>query len=80
MLTKYLQLFTLFLMPEQRLSEGMAVLGCIREIQMTELIISLPNSLNGYIPITHINDHFNSQINASMAADTEVVNFFTYVP
>ena len=51
---------------EQILSEGMLVLGCIREIQTTELIVSLANSLNGYIPITSINDQVNKQLKDSM--------------
>ena len=49
----------------------MKILGCIREIQTTELVINLPNSLNGYVPITSIHDVMNDQLLKSMNDDKD---------
>ena len=69
---------------EQRLTEGMKILGCIREIQTTELVINLPNSLNGYVPITSIHDVMNDQLLKSMNDDKdgedEVRLIYKYIP
>ena len=43
----------------------MRILGCIREIQLTELVVSLPNSLNGYVPITSVHDVLTEQLQKS---------------
>ena len=40
----------------------MLILGCIREISVTEIIVNLPNSLNGYIPITSINQSITDEL------------------
>eukprot|EP00794_Sanderia_malayensis_P005757 gene5757-6460_t len=55
----------------KKLSEGIHILGCIREIQTTELVVSLPNSLTGYVPITNINEHLCRQLKKGLQDDAE---------
>ncbi|GLD96223.1 hypothetical protein PINS_up004901 [Pythium insidiosum] len=44
------------------LSKGMQVLGCVRQVTDTELLVSLPNKLNGVVPLEEVSDaHFQQQ-------------------
>ena len=50
----------------------MKILGCIREIQLTELVVSLPNSLNGYVSITSIHNELTEQLQKSLTHPGDV--------
>lgn len=43
----------------KELCEGMLFLGCIKEVTVFELVISLPNGLTGFVPVTHISDAYS---------------------
>ncbi|XP_042719783.1 protein RRP5 homolog [Lagopus leucura] len=43
----------------QELCEGMLLLGCIKEVTVFELVISLPNGLTGFVPVTQISDAYS---------------------
>lgn len=49
----------LFFLFSQELCEGMLFLGCIKEVTVFELVISLPNGLTGFVPVTHISDAYS---------------------
>lgn len=54
----------------------MKVLGCIREIQLTELVVSLPNSLTGHVPITSIHDVLTERLQkafSNISVEDEVI-------
>ena len=64
----------------QKLAVGMKILGCIKEIQVAELIVNLPNSLNGFVPITNIHNVLTDQLKKSLNPNTvdeedEVLSF-----
>ena len=46
------------------------MLGCVQKINKTDIALSLPNNLTGYIPITQISDKLNARIEA-LAKDAE---------
>uniref|UniRef100_A0A5F8HAI3 Protein RRP5 homolog n=1 Tax=Monodelphis domestica TaxID=13616 RepID=A0A5F8HAI3_MONDO len=45
------------------LSEGMRLLGCVKEVNNLELVISLPNDLWGYVQATNICDAYTKKLN-----------------
>ncbi|XP_015722403.1 protein RRP5 homolog isoform X3 [Coturnix japonica] len=47
----------------QELCEGMLFLGCIKEVTVFELVISLPNGLTGFVPVTQISDAYSELLN-----------------
>lgn len=49
----------LFFLFSQELCEGMLLLGCIKEVTVFELVISLPNGLTGFVPVTQISDAYS---------------------
>jgi len=49
----------LFFLLCQMLCEGMLLLGCIKEVSDYELVISLPNGLTGFVPVTQISDAYS---------------------
>uniref|UniRef100_A0A8B9T781 Protein RRP5 homolog n=1 Tax=Anas platyrhynchos TaxID=8839 RepID=A0A8B9T781_ANAPL len=46
----------------QHLCEGMLLLGCIKEVSDFELVISLPNGLTGFVPVTQISDAYSKML------------------
>jgi len=54
----------------KKLVVGMKILGCIQEIQLAELIVNLPNSLNGFVPITNIHNVLTDQLKKSLNPNT----------
>lgn len=57
----------LFSLLSQALSEGMLLLGCIKEVSAYELTISLPNGLSGFVPVTQISDAYSNLLNKQVA-------------
>ncbi|XP_051656636.1 protein RRP5 homolog isoform X1 [Manacus candei] len=51
----------------QALCEDMLLLGCIKEITEYELVISLPNGLLGFVPITQISDAYSKLLSQQVA-------------
>src|SRR5690606_19353255 len=56
--------------PIQRLIPGTLVLACVEKINKTDIAVSLPNSLTGYIPITQISEKISAKLEA-LAAESE---------
>ena len=48
----------------QRLLPGILVLGCISQINQTDLALSLPNNLTGFVPLTSISESLNKKVEA----------------
>ncbi|RPA84282.1 nucleic acid-binding protein [Ascobolus immersus RN42] len=46
----------------KRLAPGSLVLGCISAINQTDIALSLPNNLTGYVPLTSISDKYNEKL------------------
>ncbi|XP_064572523.1 protein RRP5 homolog isoform X1 [Zonotrichia leucophrys gambelii] len=51
----------------EALSEGMLLLGCIKEVSDYELTVSLPNGLSGFVPVTQISDAYSSLLSKQVA-------------
>lgn len=47
----------------------MKVLGAIKEVNEYDLVISLPNGLNGFVHITHINEKVTEKLKEELQAD-----------
>ncbi|NXG68658.1 RRP5 protein, partial [Baryphthengus martii] len=45
----------------------MLLLGCIKEVSDYELVISLPNGLSGFVPVTQISDAYNKMLSKEVA-------------
>ncbi|KAI0402938.1 hypothetical protein F4802DRAFT_332506 [Xylaria palmicola] len=58
----------------QRLVKGSLVLGQITEIRPLQLILALPNSLSGHVPITAISDVLSKMVAAEAEASDEEDN------
>lgn len=56
-----------FFLLSQALSEGMLLLGCIKEVTDYELAISLPNGLSGFVPVTQISDAYGKLLTKQVA-------------
>uniref|UniRef100_A0A8C6JJU5 Protein RRP5 homolog n=1 Tax=Melopsittacus undulatus TaxID=13146 RepID=A0A8C6JJU5_MELUD len=56
----------LFLL-SQALCEGMLLLGCIKEVSDYELVVSLPNGLSGFVPVTQISDAYSKLLSKQVA-------------
>lgn len=57
----------LFYLLSQALCEGMLLLGCIKEVSDYELVISLPNGLSGFVPVTQISDAYSKLLSKEVA-------------
>ncbi|XP_065495074.1 protein RRP5 homolog [Caloenas nicobarica] len=49
------------------LCEGMLLLGCIKEVSDYELVVSLPNGLTGFVPVTQISDTYSKMLSKQLA-------------
>uniref|UniRef100_A0A8C3PJU4 Protein RRP5 homolog n=1 Tax=Calidris pygmaea TaxID=425635 RepID=A0A8C3PJU4_9CHAR len=47
--------------------EGMLFLGCIKEVSDYELVVSLPNGLSGFVPVTQISDAYSTLLSKQVA-------------
>lgn len=57
----------LFFLLSQALSEGMLLLGCIKDVSDYELAVSLPNGLSGFVPVTQISDAYSKLLTKQVA-------------
>uniref|UniRef100_A0A8B9F699 Protein RRP5 homolog n=1 Tax=Amazona collaria TaxID=241587 RepID=A0A8B9F699_9PSIT len=57
----------LFFLLSQALCEGMLLLGCIKEVTDYELVVSLPNGLSGFVPVTQISDAYSKLLSNQVA-------------
>ncbi|KAI1116184.1 hypothetical protein F5Y14DRAFT_408468 [Nemania sp. NC0429] len=55
----------------QRLVKGSLVLGQITEIRPLQVILALPNSLSGHVPITSVSDILSERVAAEAEAEDE---------
>ncbi|XP_062988666.1 protein RRP5 homolog [Elgaria multicarinata webbii] len=57
------------LLTAESLTEGVLLLGCVKESNQFELVISLPNGLTGFVQVTHICDAYNIMLNKQVTTD-----------
>ncbi|XP_042312708.1 protein RRP5 homolog isoform X1 [Sceloporus undulatus] len=57
------------LLTAESLTEGMLLLGCVKESHQLELVIGLPNGLTGFVQVTRICDSYNEILNNQVATD-----------
>ncbi|XP_066094534.1 protein RRP5 homolog isoform X1 [Saccopteryx bilineata] len=53
----------------ESLCEGMRILGCVKEVNELELVISLPNGLQGFVQVTEICDAYSKKLNEQMSQE-----------
>ncbi|KAF8477409.1 hypothetical protein BDZ91DRAFT_774053 [Kalaharituber pfeilii] len=53
----------------KRIVPGTIVLGCVSQINSTDVAISLPNNITGYVPITSISEQLTKKIEALLEED-----------
>ncbi|XP_059955998.1 protein RRP5 homolog isoform X2 [Mesoplodon densirostris] len=53
----------------ESLCEGMRILGCVKEVNELELVISLPNGLQGCVQVTEICDAYTAKLNEQVAQE-----------
>ncbi|XP_012625869.1 protein RRP5 homolog isoform X4 [Microcebus murinus] len=53
----------------ESLCEGMRILGCVKEVNELELVISLPNGLRGFVQATEICDAYTKKLNEQVAQE-----------
>jgi ribosomal protein S1 len=47
----------------------MRILGCVKEVNELELVISLPNGLQGFVQVTEICDAYTKKLNEQVAQE-----------
>nr|XP_020644591.1 protein RRP5 homolog isoform X2 [Pogona vitticeps] len=57
------------LLTTESLTEGMLLLGCVKESHQLELVIGLPNGLTGFLQATRICDAYNKMLNTQVTTD-----------
>ncbi|XP_006273719.2 protein RRP5 homolog [Alligator mississippiensis] len=55
------------LLTVETLSEGMLLLGCVKEANSFELVVSLPNGLTGFVQVTSICDSYTQMLSEQVA-------------
>ncbi|XP_045147375.1 protein RRP5 homolog isoform X1 [Echinops telfairi] len=53
----------------ESLCEGMRILGCVKEVNDLELVIGLPNGLQGFVQVTEICDAYTRKLNEQVAQE-----------
>ncbi|XP_032137384.1 protein RRP5 homolog isoform X1 [Sapajus apella] len=53
----------------ESLCEGMRILGCVKEVNELELVISLPNGLQGFVQVTEICDAYTEKLNEQVTQE-----------
>ncbi|KAM4852440.1 protein RRP5 homolog [Thomomys bottae] len=53
----------------ESLCEGIRILGCVKEVNELELVVSLPNGLQGFVQVTDICDAYNKKLNEQVAQE-----------
>lgn len=49
----------------------MLVLGCVKEVRLYELVVTLPGDIPGIVPITNISQAYTEQLQRVADGDTE---------
>lgn len=57
---------------QQSLTDGILVLGCVKECNEYELTISLPNGLSGNVQVTHVCEAYSKMLSEQVATDKPV--------
>ncbi|XP_063163179.1 protein RRP5 homolog isoform X1 [Candoia aspera] len=60
------------LLTAESLTEGTLLLGCVKQSNRFDLVISLPDALTGFVQITCICDAYNQLLNEQVATDEPV--------
>lgn len=47
----------------------MRILGCVKEVNELELVVSLPNGLQGFVQVTEICDAYTQKLNEQVAQE-----------
>lgn len=47
----------------------MRILGCVKEVNELELVISLPNGLQGFVQVTEICDAYTKKLSEQVAQE-----------
>uniref|UniRef100_A0A7M4F194 Protein RRP5 homolog n=2 Tax=Crocodylus porosus TaxID=8502 RepID=A0A7M4F194_CROPO len=55
------------LLTVETLSEGVLLLGCVKEANSFELVVSLPNGLTGFVQVTDICDSYTQMLSEQVA-------------
>ncbi|XP_074238910.1 protein RRP5 homolog isoform X3 [Saimiri boliviensis] len=58
------------------LCEGMRILGCVKEVNELELVISLPNGLQGFVQVTEICDAYTKKLNEQVTQEQPLKDLF----
>ncbi|XP_034352866.1 protein RRP5 homolog [Arvicanthis niloticus] len=53
----------------ESLCEGMRILGCVKEVNELELVVSLPNGLQGFVQVTEVCDAYTQKLNEQVAQE-----------
>ncbi|XP_008062393.1 protein RRP5 homolog, partial [Carlito syrichta] len=53
----------------ESLCEGMRILGCVKEVNELELVVSLPNGLQGFVQVTEICDAHTERLKEQLAQE-----------
>ncbi|EDL42026.1 programmed cell death protein 11 [Mus musculus] len=53
----------------ESLCEGMRILGCVKEVSELELVVSLPNGLQGFVQVTEVCDAYTQKLNEQVAQE-----------
>lgn len=53
----------------ESLCKGMRILGCVKEVNELELVIGLPNGLQGFVQVTEICDAYTQKLNEQVAQE-----------
>ncbi|XP_051002694.1 protein RRP5 homolog [Acomys russatus] len=53
----------------ESLCEGTRILGCVKEVNELEMVISLPNGLRGFVQVTEICDAYTQKLNEQVAQE-----------
>ncbi|XP_045294725.1 protein RRP5 homolog isoform X1 [Leopardus geoffroyi] len=53
----------------ESLCEGMRILGCVKEVNELELVVSLPNGLKGFVQVTEICDAYTKKLSEQVAQE-----------
>uniref|UniRef100_A0A2K6U7E4 Protein RRP5 homolog n=1 Tax=Saimiri boliviensis boliviensis TaxID=39432 RepID=A0A2K6U7E4_SAIBB len=60
----------------ESLCEGMRILGCVKEVNELELVISLPNGLQGFVQVTEICDAYTKKLNEQVTQEQPLKDLF----
>jgi rRNA biogenesis protein RRP5 len=47
----------------------MRILGCVKEVSELELVVSLPNGLQGFVQVTEVCDAYTQKLNEQVAQE-----------